>query len=108
MRQPFSESQQQDSSPRGIASAVATVAALLLTLAVLASAPGGGFAALNHSRITFLGEASATAEAPAVHPVHPGSVAPQPTAPGVCMRAHLALRTGVMLAHTSLPPPLQV
>ena len=92
---------------RGVASAIATLAALLLTIAVLASAPGNGFSAAPGSRIAFLTESDAAAPASAAHSITPGSVAPEPRDATHCSRAQLSLRSTVMLQHTALPPPAQ-
>jgi hypothetical protein len=92
---------------RGVASAIATLAALLLTIAVLASAPGNGFSATPGSRIAFLTESDAAAPASAAHSITPGSVAPEPRDAIHCSRAQLSLRSTVMLQHTALPPPAQ-
>ena len=95
------------SATRGVASAIATLAALLLTIAVLASAPGNGFSATPGSRIAFLTESDAAAPASAAHSITPGSVAPEPRDATHCSRAQLSLRSTVMLQHTALPPPAQ-
>ena len=92
---------------RGVASAIATLAALLLTIAVLASAPSNGFSATPGSRIAFLTESDAAAPASAAHSITPGSVAPEPRDATHCSRAQLSLRSTVMLQHTALPPPAQ-
>ena len=92
---------------RGVASAIATLAALLLTIAVLASAPGNGFSATPGSRIAFLTESDAAAPASAAHSITPGSVAPEPRDATHYSRAQLSLRSTVMLQHTALPPPAQ-
>ena len=83
------------------------LAALLLTIAVLASAPGQGFSATPGSRIAFLPESDAAAPASAAHSITPGSVAPEPRDATHCSRAQLSLRSTVMLQHTALPPPAQ-
>ena len=92
---------------RGVASAIATLAALLLTIAVLASAPSNGFSGTAGSRIAFLTESDAAAPASAAHSITPGSVAPEPRDATHCSRAQLSLRSTVMLQHTALPPPAQ-
>ena len=97
----------QGNAARGVASAIATLAALLLTIAVLASAPGNGFSATPGSRIAFLTESDAAAPASAAHSITPGSVAPEPRDATHCSRAQLSLRSTVMLQHTALPPPGQ-
>ena len=97
----------QGNAARGVASAIATLAALLLTIAVLASAPGNGFSATPGSRIAFLTESDAAAPASAAHSITPGSVAPEPRDAIHCSRAQLSLRSTVMLQHTALPPPAQ-
>jgi hypothetical protein len=97
----------QGNATRGVASAIATLAALLLTIAVLASAPGNGFSATPGSRIAFLTESVAATPASAAHSITPGSVAPEPRDATHCSRAQLSLRSTVMLQHTALPPPAQ-
>lgn len=94
-------------APRGVASAIATLAALLLTITVLASAPGNGYSSLAGSRIAFLTESDAVVAASAAHSITPGSVAPEPRDATHCSRAQLSLRSTVMLQHTALPPPAQ-
>jgi hypothetical protein len=92
--------------PRGVASAVATLTALLLSLAILAAAPGVGFGALAGSRIAFLGDSpAAVAASPAAHPTTPGTVAPARRVAATNARAALSARAAVMVRHTSLPPP---
>jgi hypothetical protein len=92
--------------PRGMASAVATLTALLLSLAILATAPGAGFSALAGSRIVFLSDTpAAVAASPAAHQTTPGTVAPAPRVAATSTRAALSARAAVMLRHTSLPPP---
>ncbi|MBM4100476.1 MAG: hypothetical protein FJ260_11130 [Planctomycetes bacterium] len=93
------------SAPRGALAAVAAVAALLLSVAMLASAPRAGLASLTGARIVFLGAADAAHAAAGEHPSTSGSArgarAPATNPP----HAALAARRAVLVRHTSLPPP---
>jgi hypothetical protein len=92
-------------APRGAFAAIAAVAALLLSLAVLATTPRAGLTALGGARIAFLSDTDRSAETRVEHPSQlrvagrPARVAP------TCARAALAVRAAVMVRHTSLPPP---
>lgn len=94
-------------APRGAFAAIAAVAALLLSLAVLATTPRAGLTALGGARIAFLSDTDRSAETRVEHPSllrapgRPARVAP------TCPRAALAVRAAVMVRHTSLPPPAQ-
>jgi hypothetical protein len=84
---------------------VAAVAALLLSVAMLAAAPRSGLASLSGARVVFLGHAEAAGATASDHPSRPDATAsdraPMPSSP----RAALAARRAVMVCHTSLPPP---
>jgi hypothetical protein len=84
---------------------VAAVAALLLSIAALASAPGAGFAALAGQRVAVLADARDAAAPASGHPTPSGSAPAGEAAPAACPRAALVVRAGVMLRHTSMPPP---
>jgi hypothetical protein len=92
-------------APRGAFAAVAAVAALLLSVAMLASAPRSGLSSLTGARIAFLGTADAAHAAAAEHPASavraPAAQAPATDPP----HAALAARRAVLVRHTSLPPP---
>ena len=84
---------------------MAAVAALLLSVAMLASAPRSGLASLTGARIVFLGTADAAHAAAAEHPAASGE-APSTQAPATNPpHAALAARRAVLVRHTSLPPP---
>lgn len=92
-------------APRGALAAVAAMAALLLSIAALASIPGAGLAALASQRVAVLADIRGTAAPAADHPTPSGAVPAGDLAPDRCPRAALVIRAGVMLRHTSLPPP---
>ncbi len=92
-------------APRGAFAAIAAVAALLLSLAVLATTPRASLNALSGARIAFLGDADRATTANARDPAATGSADTGPAAVPACPRATLAARAGVMLRHTSQPPP---
>lgn len=84
---------------------MAAVAALLLSIAALASIPGAGRAAFTAQRVAILEGTGDVAPAAAEHPTASGAAPEGRTAPDAGPRAALVIRAGVMLRHTSLPPP---
>ena len=84
---------------------MAAVAALLLSVAMIASAPRSSLTSLAGARIVFLGTADAAHAAATEHPTTSGH-APACQAPaGNASHAALAARRAVLVRHTSLPPP---
>lgn len=87
----------------GIASTLATIAAVLLTMAVMATVPGAG--ALMTGAVAVVDGAAPGMAVPIAAP-RAIDAGPAPT-----VRAHharsatLARRAGLLLRHTSLPPP---
>lgn len=92
-------------APRGALAAVAAVAALLLSLAVLATTPRAGLQALGGSRIAFLTDTPGTSAAQVDHPSIVGVREPAAAVAAGSPGANLAARAAVLLRHTSLPPP---
>lgn len=92
-------------APRGAFAAVAAVAALLLSLAVLATTPRAGLQALGGARIAFLTDTPGASAAQVDHPSVVGVREPAAAVATACPRAALAARAAVLLRHTSLPPP---
>lgn len=92
-------------APRGAFAAIAAVAALLLSLAVLATTPRAGLTALSGARIAFLSDADRAADVRSAHPTSASAPVATDEAATTCPRAALAVREAVMLRHTSLPPP---
>lgn len=92
-------------APRGAFAAVAAVAALLLSVAMLAAAPRSGLATLTGARVVFLGHAEASCADAGDHPSMPGTAAAADAPSRRSPHAALAARRAVMVRHTSLPPP---
>lgn len=89
----------------GIASTLATIAAVLLTMAVMATVPGAGAGALMTGAVAVVDGAAPGMAAPIAAP-RAIDAGPAPTARAHHARsATLARRAGLLLRHTSLPPP---
>ncbi|MBU3683178.1 MAG: hypothetical protein FGM39_04035 [Phycisphaerales bacterium] len=89
----------------GIASTLATLAAVLLTMAVMATVPGAGSGSMLSGVTTLVDSA-----APGATVVRAARLpAPGTTATPACRHraadAQLARRAAILLRHTSLPPP---
>lgn len=84
---------------------MAAVAALLLSVAMLASAPRAGLSALSGARIAFLGTVDAAHAAATKHPTTSGEAPDAPSPAANPPHAALAARRAVLVRHTSLPPP---
>ena len=89
----------------GIASTLATIAAVLLTMAVMATVPGASSGALMTGAVAVVdGQAPGIAAPLAAPRAFDVDAAPAARA-HLARSATLARRAGLLLRHTSLPPP---
>lgn len=91
----------------GIASTLATIAAVLLTMAVMATVPGAGAGALVSGAVVVVDGAMPGIAAPLAAPrAADAESTPAEHAHRACS-ATLARRAGLLPRHTSLPPPVR-
>ena len=89
----------------GIASTLATIAAVLLTMAVMATVPGAGAGALMTGAVAMVDGATPGVSAPLTAPRSTDADTAPAARAHLARSATLARRAGLLPRHTSLPPP---